>query len=230
MPKCHFCGDSGKEGGCPKCGLTLRQSNHSRILPLKVATDLIPTAYQGVTWQRPAPPPGTELPLVFKQVDEAMEKVYTKYLKGELPAFSMFLSAPPKSGKNLFAYACMQTAIAHDYTVAPLLSTADWRRLHKVSQVNPLYKLYGKYQWDKLIVSDVLFLFVDHTDDHNDDIPLLKSIYDIRSSFSLPTTVLSDYRLNDLVPKWRSEAYGTIYNSNPKRDYMRYPVVLHRFE
>lgn len=230
MPKCHFCGDEGKEGGCPKCGLTIRKVTHGKVLALKVATDLIPTAYQGVTWERPVAPAGQEFPMVFRHVDEAMEKVYNTYLKGELPSYSLFLSAPPKSGKNVFAFACMQTAVARGYNVAPLLSTTDWRRLHKVSQVNPLYKLYGKYQWDTLILSDVLFLYVDHTDDHNDDIPLLKSIYDTRASFGMPTVVLSDYRLNDIVPRWNSDLYGTIYNSNPKRDYLRYPVVLHRFE
>lgn len=226
MIKCHYCGDEGKEGGCPKCGLTPRKVIAKR-LPLRVATDIIPEVYQGVTWERPR---GDDIPLMFSQVDEGMEKVYNLFLKGELPHFSMFIGAPPKSGKNVFAYACMQSAVARDYDVAPLLSTSDWRRLHKVSQMNPFYKLYGKYQWDTTITKDVVFLFVDHSDDRNDDIPLLKTIYDTRANFGLSTFVISDYRLNDLLPRWNSDVYSMIYNTDPKRDYLRYPVILHRFE
>lgn len=225
--KCHFCGDKGVQGGCPKCGLTPRASNEMSLLHLDVPTDIIPKVYQGSMWEKPN---GDDIPLKFKQFDDALEKIYNKFLAGELPGFSVFLAAPPKSGKNKFAYSCMQTSLTQKFTVAPLLSTADWRRLYKISQMNPFYKLFGKYQWDDLASRDVVFLFVDHSDEHNDDIPLLKSIMDTRASFSLPTFILSDYRLNDLVPAWKKDVYTMIHNPDSNRDYLRYPVVLHRFE
>ena len=90
--------------------------------------------------------------------------------------------------------------------------------------------MYGKYRWDTLIGTDVVFMFVDHSDDHFDDIPLIKSILDARAAFNLPTFVISDYKLTDLVPKWKSDMYTMIHNPNDKRDYLRYPVVLHRFD
>lgn len=227
MAVCHMCNDEGKEGGCSKCGLTPRKAVSVKVLPMEMATDLIPNVYQGAMWEKPST---ANLSMKFVKFDESLEKVYNKFLSGEIPNFSMFIAAPPKSGKNSFAYSCMQTSLAHKFSVAPLLSTSEWRRLYKVSQINPFYKLFGKYQWDQLVVYDVVFLFVDHGDEHNDDIPILKSILDARASFGLSTFIISDYRLNDLVPKWNSDQYTMIYNTNPKRDYLRYPVILHRFE
>lgn len=227
MPTCHLCGDQGKIGGCSRCGLTPRAATGVKLLNLEVPTDIIPNVYQGVMWEKPNP---DGLSNKFKQFDDSLEKVYNMFLSGRIPSFSMFISAPPKSGKNSFAYSCMQTALAQKFSVAPLLSTSDWRRLYRVSQMNPFYKLFGKYQWDTLAAKDVVFLFVDHSDEHNDDIPLLKSIMDTRAAFSLPTFIISDYRINDLVPKWNAKVYTMIYNPDERRDYLRYPVILHRFE
>lgn len=222
-----MCNGEGKPNGCPRCGLTPRKATGLKLMNFSVPTDIIPKAYQGVLWERPAI---EGLSLRFKQFDDSLEKIYNKFLSGEIPAFSAFLGAPPKSGKNSFAYSCMQTALTQHFSVAPLLSTADWRRLYKISQVSPFYKLFNKYQWDDLAARDVVFLFIDHSDEHNDDIPLLKSLLDTRAAFGLSTFILSDYRLNDLVPKWNKQVYSMIYNSDAKRDYLRYPVVLHRFE
>ena len=227
MNKCHVCNGEGKPGGCPRCGLTPRGSTDLKLAKVSVPSDIIPVPYQGVAWERVL---DETLPIKFKQFDETLEKVYNMFLSGKIPAFSMFIAAPPKSGKNNFAYACMQAALANQLKVAPLLSTSDWRRLYKVSQMNPFYKLYNKYQWDFIANTDVVFLFVDHSDDHNDDIPLLKTILDTRSAFNLPTFIISDYRLNDLVPRWDQESYTMIYTSQPKRDFLRYPIIIHRFE
>ena len=224
--RCYVCNSQGKEGGCPKCGLTPRAVNQIQVMKLDVGSDIIPKAYHGKMWEKPV---GTDLPAQFKEVDVSMEKVYNSFLKGKIPSFSLFLASPPKTGKNTFAYSCMQTALAQNFSVAPLLSTSDWRRLLKVSQMNPFYKLYGRYQWDKLICTDVVFMFVDHSDDHHDDIPLLKSVMDARAAFDLSTFIISDYKLTDLVPSWNSEVYTTIYNPDTQRDYLRYPFILHRF-
>lgn len=225
--QCHNCGDKGLPGGCPKCGLTPRAVSKMRLDRVIVPNDIIPVSYQGVSWDSPTK---DDDPLKFKKFDASLSKVHDKFLCGEIPAFSMFISTPPKYGKNVFAYSCMQAALANRFSVAPLLSTSDWRRLNKVSQMNPFYKLYGKYQWDTLISVDVVFLSIDHGDDRYDDIPLLKTILDTRAAFNLATFIISDYRLNDLVPKWNSNIYSIIHNDDPQRDMLRYPVVLHRFE
>ncbi len=224
--RCHVCNDEGKPDGCPKCGRTPRSAVGMKLMNFTTPTEIIPTPYQGRLWEKPML---EGLPLSFQDFDEKLEKVHNQFLKGLIPKFSMFIAAPPKSGKNSFAYSCMQTSLAQKFSVAPLLSTADWRRLYKVSQMNPFYKLFGKYQWDTLVVMDVVFLFIDHADDHNDDIPLIKSIMDTRASFGLSTFVISDYKLTDLVPKWNTDTYTMIHNSSDSRDYLRYPVILHRF-
>lgn len=227
MNRCHMCNDEGKDGGCPRCGRTPSGAITLRRLTLEMPADVIPLGYQGVAWERPL---AENLPLKFREFDDRLEKVYNFFLQGKIPSFSMFIAAPPKSGKNCFAYSCMQTALVQKFSVAPMLSTADWRRLHKVSQVNPMYKLYGKYRWDTLVGMDVVFVYIDHSDDHYDDIPLLKTIMDARAVFNLPTFIISDYMLTSLVPGWNQSIYTMIHNTDPKRDYLRYPVILHRFE
>lgn len=223
---CHMCNNEGKDGGCPRCGRTPRSANMTKVSAMDVPTDIIPVVYQGQVWERPSV---ENLPLRIKQYDDALEQVYNKFLQGIIPGFSLFLGAPPKSDKTKFAYCCMQTALAQQFSVAPLLSTSDWRRLQKVSQMNPFYKLYGKYKWDELIARDVLFMFVDHSDERFDEIPLMKSVLDTRAAFGMSTFIISDYKLNDLVPRYDQEAYSAIYNPADGRDYQRYPVVLHRF-
>ena len=227
MAKCHLCNDQGKEGGCSRCGLTPRKSVAVNLHVTPLPADVIPIAYQGKVWSKSN---NTDIPANFKQFDDLLERVYNIFLTGQLPRFSMFIAAPPKSGKNMFAYSCMQTAYAQKFKVAPLLSTADWRRLHAVSQTNPFYKLYGQYQWDRLVMLDVVFMFVTHTEEHHNDIPLIKNILDTRATFNLPTFIISDYLLTELIPKWNSEQYSMIFNPDEQRDYLRYPVIAHRFE
>lgn len=230
MPKfdnvCHTCGGLGKEGGCPKCGLTPRQSITVKTMHLGVPLDIIPAAYQGKLWTHETEEGAL---LVFKEFDQKLDKVYAEFLAGRVPKFSMFIAAPPKYGKRAFAFSCMQTALVQSFSVAPLLSTSDWRRLYRVSQMNPFYKLYDKYKWDDLVSRDVVFISVDHSDDRYDVVGLLKDVLDTRSSFGKATFILSDFRLEELVPKWGSQSYSVIYNPDPGRDYMRYPVIIHRF-
>lgn len=225
---CHTCGGYGRIGGCPKCGLTPRDRPTVKALTLEIPVDTIPVTYQGKSWERPKST--EEIPLKFKDFDDKLEKVWKEFLAGRLPRFSMFIAAPPKYGKHGFAYACMQTSIAQSFSVAPLLSTSDWRRLYKVSQMNPFYKLYDKYKWDDLIAKDVVFLVVDHSDDRYDVMLLLKDILDTRAAFNKPTFIISDYKLEALVPKWGEETYTMIHNSDPSRDFNRYPVIIQRFD
>lgn len=223
---CSFCGGFGKEGGCPKCGLTIRSAASVKTMHLDVPANVIPVPYQGKLWEKPDDP---KLPIKFKEFDTALEKVHTEFMKGTVPFFSMFISSPPKYGKQEFAYACMQLALAQQFSVSPLFSTADWRRLYRVSQVNPFYKLYNEYQWDKLVERDVVFISVDHSDERFDVVGLMKDILDTRSRLSKSTFFISDFKLEDLVRTWSGDDYNLIFNSDPDRDYARYPVIIQRF-
>ena len=224
---CHVCGGLGKEGGCPKCGLTPRARAAVKTMHLDVPVDVIPVTYQGKLWSHVTEEGAS---LVFKDFDEKLERVSQEFLAGRVPKFSMFIGAPAKYGKHAFAYSCMQTALVQSFSVAPLFTTSDWRRLYRVSQMNPFYKMYDKYKWDDLIAKDVVFLSVDHSDDRYDVIGLLKDILDTRATFGRPTFILSDYKLVELVPQWGKESYNSIYNPDPSRDFYRYPVIIHRFE
>lgn len=224
--KCHMCNDQGKEGGCPRCGMFPRQALALKTVSSVQSTEIVPVTYQGKLWSKPEGV--TELS--FQEFDNTLEKVHNFFLSGRLPTFSMFIAAPAKYGKVAYGFSCMQTAAAQGYSVAPMMSTSEWRRLYKTSQVNPFFKMYEKYTWDTLIRVEVVFITVDHGDERYDDIILLKDILDTRGRMGLPTFILSDFKLTELTPRWKSEAYSLIYNLDKKCDRYRYPIVLHRFK
>lgn len=223
---CHTCGGYGKDGGCPKCGKTLEGAIKVKSLRLDIAVDVIPVQYQGKLWSRPESTGNTR----FDDFDSKLDTIHKEFLSGRVPKFSVMACSPGKYGKHRFAYSCMQTAVVQGFTVAPLLVTSDWRRLYRVSQTNPFYRLYDKYKWDDLVALDVVFLAVDHSDDRFDVISLLKDLLDVRAGFSKSTFIISDFKLTDLVPTWGKQNYNLIYNPDPERDFMRYPVILHRFD
>lgn len=225
---CHMCGGLGKEGGCPSCGLTFRKRVEVQTLKLDIAADVIPITYQGKLWTKPEPVAG--MSAKAKDFDAKLERVAQEFLSGRIPKFSVFIGAPAKYGKHSFAYTCLQSALAQRFSIAPLFTTSDWRRLYRVSQMNPFYRLYDSYKWDDLVKRDVVFISVDHSDDRFDVINLLKDIFDVRAGFGFPTFIISDFRLEELVDRWKSESYSLIYNADPNRDYNRYPVILSRFE
>lgn len=224
---CHTCGNKGKEGGCPECGRRLNELRLTELTTMDVTlpVNVIPLQYQGKLW---APTVLSEGKL--SHIEGSMLKLLEVYQRNKLPKFSLFLGRPAKSNKSLFAYSCLQTAIMAGYSAAPFLSTADWRRLYKASQINPLFKLYNEYRWDTLVQKDVVFLYVDHSDDKYTVISLLKDILDTRAGFNLATIIVSDYELASLVPAWKSDEYSLIYNPDPQRDMLRYPAVLQGFK
>lgn len=226
QPQCIICHNEGKEGGCPKCGRTPVSFASDINIALPLPEDIIPQIYLGKFWSKPE----NETLLAFKTFDEKLEKIHNLCLNGSLPPYSIFIASPPKSNKTLFVYSCMQALILKGYTIAPYLSTADIRRLLKISQINPFYKLFNKWTYETIISSDVLFLSISHLADRFEDIILLREILDSRARMNRATWIISDYKLQSLVPKWNSDAYLELYNTDPNRDKLRYPVILHRFE
>lgn len=223
--KCPVCYDMGKKDGCPRCGKSLVKNLDLDKVSIAFNPSLIPESYQGHYWN----PPVSE-DFVMADFYKKLDKIHSIYLSAKPLPYSLFLAGPPKIGKLDFAYSALQASIAQGRTTAPLMSTSEWRRLYKIAQINPFYKMYGKYYWDDLICADVVIITVDYSDDHNDDITLMKDIYDIRARQNLSTTIISDFKLEDLVPRWNSSAYNLIYSSNPKCDRKRYPLIIHCFK
>lgn len=217
---CPMCGGYGVAGGCPRCGKETGTpiKKGTKAMP----TDIIPAFYQGKVWEK-----NTELaPASYY---ESLAKVHTEFQCGRVPAFSLFMASPDNTGKHLFAYSCMQASLSQGYSVAPMLTLSDWRRLYKVSQMNPFYKMYSKYTWDELIGLDVIFMMIDHSEERVDAMSTIKDILDTRANFSKPTFIISDYKLNSLVSRWKRDEYTLVYNPDPDRDLFRYPVVIHGY-
>lgn len=227
MISCHTCNGRGLPGdGCPECGAKVNQTIDLRSTSFVINTDIIPSFYQGKTWEKPSYD-GTETDLV-KEIDDRVAAVQDKFLSGEKPSFSLFISCNEDYGKFIFAYSCMQAALLSGYTVAPLLSTADWKRIHKQSQINPGLKLYGNLRWDELVRRDVVFIYVDHSDDRLSDIWLLKTVLDSRATMGLGTYIISDYHLPTLSSRYNSKEYKALLSSAQKKDLNRFPIIIQR--
>ncbi len=224
--KCTRCYDKGKLGGCPKCGKDSTESQEQIIFSKEVDTILIPTKYKGVSWTKPEKAENN----LFSNFDNDLEKIHKKFMVGKPIKFSLFLAAPQNYDKLTFAYSCMQASLMHKKVVAPLLSTSDIRRLMRISQISPFFKLYQSWTYDAVMSADILFVTVTHIDDNrNNDIMLLHELYDTRARLDLPTIVISDYALESLVPKWESKIYSVLIGDGKNVDLLRYPRILQRF-
>lgn len=224
--KCTKCYDKGKPGGCPKCGKDSSKSKENITFFKEVDTLIIPTRYKGISWTKPDSAENN----LFSNFDNDLEKIHKKFMAGKSIKFSLFIAAPQNYDKLTFAYSCMQASLMHKKVVAPLLSTSDIRRLMRVSQISPFFKLYQSWTYDAVMSADILFVTVTHIDDNrNNDIMLLHELYDTRARLDLPTFVISDYALESLVPKWESKIYSVLIGDGKNVDYLRYPRILQRF-
>lgn len=215
---CIVCGDRGKPGGCPQCHKDSDkiQSIATHGDPLNILDlDLIPNPYQHKVWVAGNSP-----------FECKLQRIHNIFMDGSYPAYSFFLSAKPLYNKLLFAYSCMQAALARGLRVAPLLSTSDISRLMMTARKNPYYKLFNEYTYDDILYSSILFLTVSHFDNHYDDLLIMREILDVRARANKPTYFISDYPLESLVPSWGSDAYNNLYNVDPDCDRLRYPIII----
>ena len=221
--KCPKCYDLGLPGGCPRCGKDRKEIKHLDLSKTETIqnSNIIPSAYKGKVWSYQE----------HSRFFDNLEKIHKSCCSKEGLHFSLYIASNNSLDKMLFAYSCMQGLLLHNKSVSPLLSTSDLRRLMKVSQINPFFKLFGVWQYDSLMNLDVLFVTVSHLEETRyTDIATLREVLDCRARFGLPTVFLSDYPLESLVPKWDSRQYLTVYNTNPDRDYIRFPVILQEFK
>ena len=239
--------------GCPECGhapagsdsklsqmssFSQVKANTETTLVEEGSAEIVQPAYKGIFWNRRIlENDNTEkLPEKFDIAGRYNDRLFVRFLdqltkidgifkEGGIPNKSVYIIAPPGYSKTVFAYSCMQHALANGYSVAPLIDTIELKRLLVLASVKLDYKLYGRFSYDDYMSSDVVFVTVTHTYYRYDAYSVLDELINRRARLGLATFVLSRYSLKTLY-KWdKLGSLDSLKNSSSK-DGRKYPSVV----
>lgn len=238
---------------CPECGhapagsdsklsqmssFSQVKANTETTLVEEGSAEIVQPAYKGIFWNRRIlENDNTEkLPEKFDIAGRYNDRLFVRFLdqltkidgifkEGGIPNKSVYIIAPPGYSKTVFAYSCMQHALANGYSVAPLIDTIELKRLLVLASEKLDYKLYGRFSYDDYMSSDVVFVTVTHTYYRYDAYSVLDELINRRARLGLATFVLSRYSLKTLY-KWdKLGSLDSLKNSSSK-DGRKYPSVV----
>ena len=238
---------------CPECGhapagsdsklsqmssFSQVKANTETTLVEEGSAEIVQPAYKGIFWNRRIlENDNTEkLPEKFDIAGRYNDRLFVRFLdqltkidgifkEGGIPNKSVYIIAPPGYSKTVFAYSCMQHALANGYSVAPLIDTIELKRLLVLASEKLDYKLYGRFSYDDYMSSDVVFVTVTHTYYRSDAYSVLDELINRRARLGLATFVLSRYSLKTLY-KWdKLGSLDSLKNSSSK-DGRKYPSVV----
>lgn len=251
---CFTCGGQGLvDCVCPECGhapagsssklpkmdsFSQVKANTETTLVEEGSVEIIQPAYKGVFWNRRIlENDNTEkLPEKFDIAGRYNDRLFVRFLDqltklddifkgGGVPNKSVYVIAPPGYSKTVFAYSCMQYALANGYSVAPLIDTIELKRLLVLASEKLDYKLYSRFTYDDYMTSDVVFVTVTHTYYRYDAYSVLDELINRRARMGLATFIISRYTLKTLY-KWdKYNSLDSLKNSNSK-DNRKYPSVV----
>lgn len=238
---------------CPECGhapagsdsklsqmssFSQVKANTETTLVEEGSAEIVQPAYKGIFWNRRIlENDNTEkLPEKFDIAGRYNDRLFVRFLdqltkidgifkEGGIPNKSVYIIAPPGYSKTVFAYSCMQHALANGYSVAPLIDTIELKRLLVLASEKLDYKLYGRFSYDDYMSSDVVFVTVTHTYYRYDAYSVLDELINRRARLGLATFVLSRYSLKTLY-KWdKLGSLDSLKNSSSK-DGRKYSSVV----
>lgn len=238
---------------CPECGhapagsdsklsqmssFSQVKANTETTLVEEGSAEIVQPAYKGIFWNRRIlENDNTEkLPEKFDIAGRYNDRLFVRFLdqltkidgifkEGGILNKSVYIIAPPGYSKTVFAYSCMQHALANGYSVAPLIDTIELKRLLVLASEKLDYKLYGRFSYDDYMSSDVVFVTVTHTYYRYDAYSVLDELINRRARLGLATFILSRYSLKTLY-KWdKLGSLDSLKNSSSK-DGRKYPSVV----
>lgn len=233
---CFTCGNKGfVDKVCPSCGrpaikisMGLEDAEESDKFLTKIDAFGIPGKYRGVTWNKDIltkSKPNLANDYNFTHFVSQLDKVFTLFAEGKLTPKSAIIIAPAGFSKMVFAYSCMQFALEHELSVAPLLDTVELKRLLVLSAERPTYKLYDSINYDSYIMSDVCFITVTKLKQREYAYEVIQEIIDRRTRKGLSTFILSRYDLAEISRRDVSNDFEAI-TSNLVEDTFKYPAII----
>lgn len=235
---CFTCGGNPgpeyKDNPCPECGATYKSNVIESVVEDKKVVEsskrlLIPEYYVGKIF--------TKEVFIKEHQSEANKVLFRRYLdnllsvqnqivNGKLPKTSGIIIADPKYGKMTWAYSCMQLALAGGFTVGPLIDTFELRRFMMKSIKYPTYKLYGKFDLDSYLSSDILFVTVTKNMLHEVAYEDMLTLLDIRSRMNLPTFFISRFDVRQFTSKDFNEYFNKSLDYDGVNNSLKYPAIV----
>lgn len=234
---CIYCGNEGKENGCPKCGRTPEatvfagKSEESVAKTILYMEDklLIPEAYLGQFWNKDILL-GDFKDLVedpsFIQYVGSLAQIDNLFIRKQLPKRSMLVMSPSGFSKKTLVYSCIQIANAFGARVSPLMSTLDIAFIiRQATEVNPNFKLNGVGYTD-LYDLDLLSVYVAHTDFKYESYKVIQEILNMRNRVGRTTLVLSDFDFSVLTQWDDQKNFRNLFKYGFMDNKTLYPSVI----
>ena len=233
---CFVCGGKGfPDKVCPSCGReALKESfnfefrEDTEDFVTKIDAFGIPGKYRGVAWSagvlRNSKPDKAE-DYNFDKFVNQLDRINSVFADGLISPMSAIIVAPAGYSKMTFAYSCMQRAMDHGFTVAPLLDTVELKRLLVLASENPYYKLYGKVGYDDYIMADTMFVTVTKLRQHEWAYETIQEVLDRRTRKGLSTFIISRFGLSDISRRDSSNQFDALATAVSEDTY-KYPAVI----
>lgn len=222
---------------CPDCGRQYKKENEVDLNQL-VKTDTkflntiksleIPKEYLGITWSRETLDKDKEEDKslrIYQGFAQQLERVHDIFESGLIPPKSALVIAPIGYSKVTWAYSCMQQAVAHGFSVAPLLDTVELKRLFVLSSEKPNFKMFG-LTYEDYIEKDICFVAVTKSEYVGHSWQTILDILDKRSRKGLPTFIISRYGV-DAISKWDYDGqFKVLLEQGGLRNSLKYPAII----
>lgn len=228
--KCFTCRDKGRPGGCPSCGKVLNPNGKPvmEITPqlLEESKCPIPPTYLARDWDPNVlldTFPELKTHRMFTNYVSQLDKIYRIYESGRLPTQSVMIIAPRRRGKVTLAYCCMKQALAHGYTVAPLLDTSELKRLNILSADRHFSKDLRNldYTIESVVNADVMFITVD-LDNFQSAYRTIDAFVDKRARQGKATFIISRFTIEQITLTDFNETFDDIIDKTRLQDRLKY--------
>lgn len=230
--ECLYCRGQGMPGGCPKCG---KESGTRQVVtevtPEIIQSAAIPEQYKDVYWDEKRIRADYENMLqnpAFVSYVSKLSRVYDIFAKGGIPKQSLIVMAPRRFGKVTWAYSCMKQALAHGYSVAPMLDNTQYLRLNVLCSERPNSRYIRKlgYQIEDVDFADVVFITVDKCN-WAGSFRTFDALIDKRMRMGKPTFVISRFSLMEMSrADVFSDSVAGVVDISRRNNTVKYPSFI----
>lgn len=227
---CLTCRGLGMVGGCPSCGKAVStEAPTIDLAEADVTAAAIPEYYLKTPWSKQTllnSHADSKAKAALEKYAETLDRMYRIFSSGKIPGKSCLIIASHGMGKMVWAYSCMQEAMKHGYSIAPILDNTQYRRLSILSSERMYSKVLKQpYTIEDYNTADVLFLTID-PDNFQGSYRTVDSLLSKRARYGKPTFILSRYSVKQMSLIDFSDSFSSTLNSGAEQDKNKYILVI----
>jgi hypothetical protein len=200
-----MCRDVGKVGGCPRCGrvLNLKSTDKIHISAKTAEMSGIPKHYLTNTWDSTILKKDHEQycdDVDFNAYVNNLDACYKGLCEGRLPKISALIASPFGYGKTTWAYNCLLQAKANGFTIAPLVDTAQVRRLLLIATERPeWHNMINGCNYNDFVNADLMIVCISTGPEYVYAYETIVNLVNMRSRIGKATLFLSNYSIRELI-------------------------------